>query len=461
LEEDNKNNRNIKMEILNADAIKKHPKLFTRVSNLNEAILQRSANGKNVSNGIYNFSINTNLCKMITVDGLTTYTFEVIREQNNGFFENLVVKELANGTFETKLFRYNVTLQEKHNILNGIDVDMTNKISTLPIDDTSFVSDLFSRIYFNGFCYESSTVYVPGTPCGGIRQHNWNEACPHAGTSLAAQPPSTQVVYTMVSCPDTGGGGGGGPSGPSDGGGSGGSGPTSPTGPGLPTYEGEDPIPCDKLKQVSLAMKERLNDIDDAASASNCEKCEFGYQMEYNSTSSQITTGPLIESGSNFIATDYILTSIGLIHSHAKGLHQMFSFSDVLSLYYLNRLTNPANIPLGVIYLVSPSGITYAIKTDNASAFKNWMEDKYKDTQGKDATEKIGNLNDKLANQHLPITPFGPSINEREKLEEDFIKFFEGANLSIYSTTDSNYQNWHKLTLSNNNQTRIKPIPCN
>jgi hypothetical protein len=328
--------------------------------------------------------------------------------------------------------------------------------STATIEAVNYNPNQTSRVLLSNGCYYS-TLHI----CYEAWSGN-TAGTPHVATSQCTNP---NFLYTQsfFDCPP---GvdepiGGGGPSGPSDGGGSGGSGPTSPTGPGLPTYEGEDPIPCDKLKQVSLAMKERLNDIDDAASASNCEKCEFGYQMEYNSTSSQITTGPLIESGSNFIATDYILTSIGLIHSHAKGLHQMFSFSDVLSLYYLNRLTNPANIPLGVIYLVSPSGITYAIKTDNASAFKNWMEDKYKDTQGKDATEKIGNLNDKLANQHLPITPFGPSINEREKLEEDFIKFFEGANLSIYSTTDSNYQNWHKLTLSNNNQTRIKPIPCN
>ena len=113
LEEDNKNNRNIKMEILNADAIKKHPRLFTRVSKLNEAILQKSVNQKNVSSSIYNFSINTTICKMITVDGFTTYTFEVIREQDNGFFENLVVKELANGMFETKIYRYNVTLKKK------------------------------------------------------------------------------------------------------------------------------------------------------------------------------------------------------------------------------------------------------------------------------------------------------------------------------------------------------------
>ena len=46
-------------------------------------------------------------------------------------------------------------------------------------------------------------------------------------------------------------------------------------------------------------------------------------------------------------------------------------------------------------------------------------------------------------------------------MEEDFLLFFANAGLSIYSTTDSNYQNWNKLTLSNNNQERITPIPCN
>lgn len=263
----------------------------------------------------------------------------------------------------------------------------------------------------------------------------------------------------MVPCPDSGGGGSG-LTGPTDTGGFDGTG-TSPTGGGSgpPTFGDED-APCSKLKQVSVAMKSKLNTIDDAASASNCEQCEFGYQMEFNSTSSQITTGPLIESGNNFISTDYVLTSIGLIHSHSKGLHQMFSFSDVLNLYSLNRLTNPANIPLGVIYLVSTSGTTYAIKTDNASAFKNWMETKFSTFKG-ETEDRIVALNDALADQHPPITPFGPSINEQEKLEEDFLKFFNGASLSIYSTTDSNYQNWNKLSLSSNNQSRVTLTPCN
>lgn len=461
LDEQNKSNRNIKMEILKADAIKKHPRLFTRVSKLNEAILQRNANQKNVSSTIYNFSINTNLCKMITVDSLTTYTFEVIREQDNGFFENLVVKEKPDGTFKTTLYQYAVTAQEKENILNGIDVDMTNKISTLTIDDPSFVSDIFSKVYFSMFCYEASTVIDPGRLCFQ-NLHAHPADCLLSG-SQAPVLPSTNTVYTMVPCPDSGGGGSG-LTGPTDTGGFDGTG-TSPTGGGSgpPTFGDED-APCSKLKQVSVAMKSKLNTIDDSASASNCESCEFGYQMENNSSdpnNPQIGTGLLIASNKNSIKTSYTSTSVGLIHSHSVGLNQMFSFSDVFNLWQLLQNTQQTNWSLGVVYLVSPFGITYAIKTNNIAAFNGFISTLVTNTKGKNTMQKVNKLNDKLAQEHPAPNPFGLSLNEQEKMEEDFLLFFANAGLSIYSTTDSNFENWDKLSLSNNSQERVTRTPCN
>ena len=52
---------------------------------------------------------------MITFDSITSYTFNVTREPNNGEFENLAIKRLPNGEFITKLFKYNITPEEKHN----------------------------------------------------------------------------------------------------------------------------------------------------------------------------------------------------------------------------------------------------------------------------------------------------------------------------------------------------------
>ena len=446
------------MEILNAETIKKHPRLFTKISKHNDVIMLRNTNERNVSSSVYNFKINTNLCKMITVDSIVTYTFYVIREQDNGFFENLVLREKPDGTYIAKLLQYNITEAEKQLMLNGVDVDLNNKISSTVINDSDFISDVTNRIYYSptGQCYDVTSVYVPGNMCASGEHAYGNPACDYLQPSSGQYNPAkqatagtTQLVYTEMDC----GGGGGGPSGPSDGGGSGGSGPTSPTGPGLPTFEVEDEDgPCSKLKQVSLAMKERLDDIDDAASASNCETCEFGYQMENNSSNPnnpQIVNGPLIISNKNSVTTNYTTTSVGLIHSHSEGLNQMFSFSDVFNLYQLLQKTQQSNWSLGVVYLVSPFGITYAIKTNDIATFNFKIGQMIENTKGKNTMQKVNTLNDKLAQKHPSPSPFGPSINEREKMEEDFLLFFANAGLSIYSTTDSNYQNWNKLTLSN------------
>lgn len=68
------------MEILNPEAIKKHPRLFTKISKHNDLILLKNSDERNVSSSVYNFTINTNLCKMITVDSIVTYTFYVMRD---------------------------------------------------------------------------------------------------------------------------------------------------------------------------------------------------------------------------------------------------------------------------------------------------------------------------------------------------------------------------------------------
>lgn len=398
----------------------------------------------------YGFEIDeTAIVKEIHENGIITYTLGIKTDDlHSNQLRNLLVEQSVNNEVNAYILTYNLTsplLAAGHN-------SFQLNYSTATIEAINYNDNQTSRVLLSNGCYMSNVLMCSepwvGQTFGSI--HVAGHDCFN---------PAYLSMQSVIDCPNESGGGG---ETPIDNGGSigGGGSPTSPTAPSLTEVEDVDG-PCSKLKQVSLAMKTKLTTIKNDASTATCEKCEFGYQMEYNATSSQITTGPLIESGSNFIATDYTLTSIGLIHSHSMGLHQMFSFSDVLSLYYLNKFTNPANIPLGVIYLVSPTGTTYAIKVDNPTSFKSWMENKYKNTQGKDATERIGRLNDALANQHPPLTPFGPSINEREKTEEDFIKFFEGANLSIYSTTDLNYQNWNKLTLSNNNQSRITPIPCN
>jgi hypothetical protein len=205
---------------------------------------------------------------MITVDSIVTYTFYVIREENNGLFENLVLKEKADGTYLAKLLQYNITEAEKQQILNGVDVDLNNKISSVEINDSDFISDVTSRIYYNpsnGQCYDVNSVYVPGNLCSeGIHSYG-NPDCiflqPSSGyynPANQATAGTTQLVYTGIDC----GGGGGGPTGPTDGGDFDGGGPTSPTAPSL--TEVEDDSSCGRMKKNSdsLSFRDKFNELN-------------------------------------------------------------------------------------------------------------------------------------------------------------------------------------------------------
>lgn len=437
------------------------------MSKLNEAILQKNANQKNVSSSIYNFSINTNVCKMITVDSLTTYTFEVTREQDNGFFENLVVQELTDGTFKTKLFRYNVTAQEKENILKGIDVDMTNKISTILIDDPSFVTDIFSKIYFSTFCYESSTVYVQGTPCGGIQAHNWNEACPHAGTALAAQPPSLQTVYTMVPCPIDETGGGSEPTGPTDTGEIGGGG-TSPTGGGGLGEIEEEETPCSRMKKNSnkTSFKQRFKELN--TSTNYNKEFETGY-YEKADGSLNFMTGTKAKRTLTFLPT-----MISFMHTHMNDFYEkdsegnyhlvkpvkMLSPGDINSLISCggNAIQNNLSPLDSYALMLSNEGLFSASLLETSFPF-------YPETMVAMQFE-YRNLTEKIL-QNISGNSDSQKAERKKQLQIVLLKLLKEKGLenkiAIFEATDSTPSalptiNWTRKTLDSNNM--LIETPC-
>lgn len=201
----------IKVVVLNSTAIKKEKPLFTKISKLNQNLSSLNSQEKNISSGVYNFSIDTEYCKMITLDSITTYTFNVIREPSNDDFENLVIKKLPNGSLITKLYKYNVTPLEKHNILHGIDVDMTNKIEVSDINDTEFTGNIFGKVYYSGsLCYQAEMVMTSGTSCKGDDHHAYGDlSCPFINSPyMQAQAPTLSVVYVPIDCGGAGSGSG-------------------------------------------------------------------------------------------------------------------------------------------------------------------------------------------------------------------------------------------------------------
>lgn len=468
------------MEILNAEAIKKHPRLFTRVSKLNEVILQRNANQKEVSSSIYSFSINTNLCKMITVDGFTTYTFEVIREQDNGFFENLVVKELANGTLETKLYKYDVTAQEKENILTGIDVDMTNKISTLLIDDPNFVSDIFSKVYYssNG-CYSVSSMIIPGNYCkDGIHMYGDNNCVYVINNILTSQatPSSNQLIYTSMPCDDNGGGG---PSGPTDTGGFDGGG-TSPTGGGPTEFE-EIPTttPCQELKKMTEndANKNSLEILKTKTQGAK----EFGFAVKKTANGAYATPEVIPQNPKNnnaldisaFLTGEYII----IMHNHPNPSvgPPMFSGSDVIigllknaekvSTYNTNQslTTNFQELAMTLAGYdsVLNTSITFVLKIKDWNIFNaTFNSDKKKADFDKLIRKNYEDLTAEGVSNPLEFDSNRPAT--LHDFKDVFLKEILNKGIGLYQAVPglNNTVNWSEVVY-NTSQGKSTLIPCN
>ncbi len=142
-----------------------------------------------------------------------TYTFPVSRVFSNDKIENLVLRQNADNTYSMVLIQYSLTKAEKEQYVQGLPVNLTGKIKTFKINNTSVVGK-YTYSYYEG-CWEY--IYEV-TPCGGTEHHGYGASCPLEGTSSQAQP--TALIAAYNHCDDGGGSPSGGGS-SSSGGGSG------------------------------------------------------------------------------------------------------------------------------------------------------------------------------------------------------------------------------------------------
>lgn len=456
--------KNIKVSILRKTEIENRKFLLTKLNKISQEL----TNAKVVYNTMYNFSIDTDLCKMIESNGITTYTFAVKREQPNGLFENLILKEMPNGTFSSKLIQYNISETEKEQILNGIDVDLTNRINTITIDDQNFTNNLTSKIYYNpNACYDVNIVTVPGQTCP--EGHSYGQTCYYAipgssyyNPSLAPTHSTTQLVYTEIDCEI-----GGGDSNPPDSedGSSGGS--TSPTGGGGDVEAGSSP--CDQLKKhlsTTSGIKLKSPEIYDYLKGKLIEPKEFGFYFKkenrtytayesYNATNDKIT----VKIGENYFCS---------IHTHPyPTANPMFTWED---LYSLQQYFQNVNIELEqevTIFLVVKDnyGVNqlYALKIDDYTTLSDFILNDIDNTvTSQDLTglttdeERLRKILDLMNAKQHKYNLSNPNMNQ----EIPFLNYFAGCGASLYKA-NSTLTNWDKLTLSNNTTNPITKTPCN
>lgn len=187
-------------------------KLLETMSELNASFKTKNnslATRSNSSEQIYD--LNTNEAIYIeNKDGTQhSYTFAIETEDENYNIENIVLSSQENGTYKAYLTTYMLNEQQRTDLNNGVNVDLTEKSSIQEIDDSQV--NLYKSF---GCTYELTTVYIEvACSIDGCWEPEWTTW-------------ETMQIWVEV-CSGGGGGGSGDGSGSGSGTGGGGGGGTS------------------------------------------------------------------------------------------------------------------------------------------------------------------------------------------------------------------------------------------
>lgn len=188
-----------------------------------------------------------------------TYTFAIVSEEMNFNLENIVLSFQEDGTYKAYLTTYTLTEQERINLNNNIDVNLTNKSSIEKLDYNQV------NIYRRSNCTFELMTFEITYQCtiDGCWDPEW-----------------TTTEYMHVWAEVCSGGGGGGGSGndpggnPGGGGGSGGNGGNNNTIPTLPLNpDGTSAVPTFLINalggesQLTLSQISWINNHDNNTSA--------------------------------------------------------------------------------------------------------------------------------------------------------------------------------------------------
>ena len=167
-----------------------------------EGSLAAQRNNQNTSREVYSsthdFYINTSVSKYVENQEGTyhSYTFSVRRPQDNGLMENLLVNSQEDGSYKLYLVSYDLTSEERSDLLEGMEVDIENKYVVIEIENDGLTNNLFGRFA------PVSCVIVSIAHCGGSGNH--------ANGMVNGNPCPAQVITEILYCTEIGGGDAGG-----------------------------------------------------------------------------------------------------------------------------------------------------------------------------------------------------------------------------------------------------------
>ena len=142
--------------------------------------------------------------------------FQLLDIEDNGLVENLLLSLQIDGTYKAYLVTYDLTEDEKLQIQNNENIDLSDKTTFTTLQDQEWASSLFARIGDNGICHEWITI-TPRCTFGGEHSAEDRETGNNGGFQCAAN--FVAEPYTISSFTECGNGGGGSFN------------PTAPTGP--------------------------------------------------------------------------------------------------------------------------------------------------------------------------------------------------------------------------------------
>ena len=144
--------------------------LKEKLSKLQENIKKRKTNAQNktVYSSALDFYINTDYATYIESTDSTyhSYTFAIIRTIETDYLENLLISLQPDGSYKTILLTYNITTQEKEDLLNGFQVNLLDKVNFTIIENLDVFDTLFNKT--SADCYNITSDV---TPCAGGYSH--------------------------------------------------------------------------------------------------------------------------------------------------------------------------------------------------------------------------------------------------------------------------------------------------
>ncbi|HET8809922.1 MAG TPA: hypothetical protein VFM65_06610 [Flavobacteriaceae bacterium] len=367
----------IKVYDITKDDLENNPALMRKLKEI-RFLEKNKANdsGKNVPIEGYGFTVVTDYGKYIEIGDHRSYTFLVVREEENGLLENLILTLEEDGTYSAVLLKYDLTESQIVQIQNNEQITSDLYIVGALALDGDFSGVLVEKvIYQAGGCLElvDITVTINDT-CDYVYNFSFIDICNIGGGG------------------DSGAGDGGdgsSPPGGSEGGGGAGSGSGD---------DGGDPPPEDchgdcgpEIITIFVLPEEEEEDtcekiatqIADPDFQAKVGELEDNTDLQYETGYSQSTDGSFtgLDVGLTVHQLDIPITStlVGVMHVHLDDYQadcnvdgvldtqytptRMFSPGDIISFFDLLLNAQQNNLPLSdVFYTMISSNGNYTLR---------------------------------------------------------------------------------------------------